>query len=286
MQKSRFELVALIATVAASALALLLPLPYAWVTSISGLALLIMLCSYEGDADRTAFQSLAFASACGMGVMLLLDVFYRWLAANGEVHMSDGRVETRWLPLTWAGATLAVWAIDRIRLGRGTAKQVAGPVQRSFIPQYAEPVPAGAPAYVAATAPAPPPPPAPVSFTPQPAPTVATPPVAVQPPPPPAPATVSIAPQPTPVAAAQVAAPPPAPPLPQADIYVTLVGEGLNLMRTVRAEHLGRDFYRILEEMPPGETWEFTTGQVVRVKKRNLSTGKGLVAVEEAPRAS
>ena len=57
-------------------------------------------------------------------------------------------------------------------------------------------------------------------------------------------------------------------------------------MRTVRAEHVGRDFYKIVEEMPQGETWEFLPGQVVRVTKRKLSTGKGLVAVEEAPRAS
>ena len=27
-------------------------------------------------------------------------------------------------------------------------------------------------------------------------------------------------------------------------IYVTLVGEGLNVLRAVRAEHLGRDFYK------------------------------------------
>ena len=78
----------------------------------------------------------------------------------------------------------------------------------------------------------------------------------------------------------------PLPPGKETDIYVALVGEGLNLMRTVRAEHLGRDFYKIIEPMPEGETWEFATGQVVRCKKRNLSTGKGLVAVEEAPRAS
>lgn len=57
-------------------------------------------------------------------------------------------------------------------------------------------------------------------------------------------------------------------------------------MRTVKAEHVGRDFYKIVEAMPEGETWEFGPGQVVRCKKRNLSTGKGLVAVEEAPRAS
>ena len=78
----------------------------------------------------------------------------------------------------------------------------------------------------------------------------------------------------------------PLPPGKETDIYVALVGEGLNLMRTVKAEHVGRDFYKIVEPMPEGEHWEYGPGQVVRCKKRNLSTGKGLVAVEEAPRAS
>jgi hypothetical protein len=267
MQKSQAELLALIAAVIASALALMLPVQYAWVTSICGFALLLMLFSYVGDADRSVVQSLAFASACGLGAMLLLDIYYRWLAGKGEIHMAGGRIETDWLPLTWLGGTLASWAIDRIRLGLGrSSAKLPGPVQRGFIPQYAEPIaqPAAAsPQTIAVqtatqeTRAAPPPPAAP--RTPEPMP------VLVQTPPKP---------------------PPPPPPVPQVEIYVALVGEGLNLMRTVRAEHVGRDFYKIVEEMPEDETWEFTPGQVVRVTKRKLSTGKGLVAVEEAPRAS
>jgi hypothetical protein len=69
-------------------------------------------------------------------------------------------------------------------------------------------------------------------------------------------------------------------------IYVTLLGEGLNVLRSVKAEHLGRDYYRIIDSMPEGETWEYQPGQVVRCKKKNLSSGKALVAIEEAPRAS
>ena len=64
-----------------------------------------------------------------------------------------------------------------------------------------------------------------------------------------------------------------------------LVGEGLNVLRAVRAEHIGRDFYRIAEAMPDGETWQFGPGQIVRCRKKNLSSGKAMVAVEEAPRA-
>jgi hypothetical protein len=72
----------------------------------------------------------------------------------------------------------------------------------------------------------------------------------------------------------------------EVEIYVSLLGEGLNLMRTVRAEPLGHDYYRILEEMPEGETWQFGPGQVVKCKKKSLSTGKAMVAVEEAPRSA
>ncbi len=282
MQKSQIELLALIGAVAASALALMLPVPYAWVTSISGFALLFTLFSYQGEGERSPFQSLAFSSACGLAVMLLSDIFYRRLGGNGEIHMAGDRIETVWLPVTWLGATLAIWAIDRVRLGRAGVATRPDAVQRSFIPQYAEPVQAQPTTFSAPVVPA-------AASQPVPA-EVPTPPVAATTAPQgsaPAPAPLSpTAPAPTPVLVKPPVAAPSAPPLPQTEIYVSLIGEGLNLMRTVRAEHLGRDFYKIIEEMPEGETWEYRPGQVVRCKKKNLSTGKGLVAFEEAPRAS
>jgi hypothetical protein len=71
----------------------------------------------------------------------------------------------------------------------------------------------------------------------------------------------------------------------EVSIYVNMMGEGMSVLRAVRAQHLGRDFYIIVEEMPTDETWEYATGRVVRCRKKNLSNGKGLVAYEEAPRA-
>lgn len=240
--------------VMAGVLALLLPAPYTWITSIAGFTLLLLLFSYDHEEYRSLIQSLAFSAVCGFALAVASVIFYRTLAANGEIHMSGDSIQDKWLPLTWLGGTLAVWAIDRVRMmGRGNAAvRGTGAVQRGFIPPDVEPV----------ATPAPNPEPVVVRTT--------------------APA----APAQTPVAVIQPPAPPPPPPAPQMDIYVTLVGEGLNLMRTVKAEHVGRDFYKIVEPMPEGETWEFTPGQVVRCKKRNLSTGKALVAVEEAPRAS
>jgi hypothetical protein len=94
---------------------------------------------------------------------------------------------------------------------------------------------------------------------------------------PPAPATASAPVAPTPDVTA-------IPPGREAVIYLNLVGEGLNVLRTVRAENLGRDYYRIADIMPEGEQWEFTPGMVVHCRKKNLSNGKHMVAYEEAPR--
>ena len=283
MQKSQLELLALMGAVLASALALMLPAQYAWVVSISGFVLLLALFSYDGDAHRSAFQSVAFSGACGLAVMLLSVVYYQWLAGKGEVHMAGGRIETEWLPLTWLCATAGICAIDRVRmLGyKDAGKRQEGAVQRGFIPRYAEPVAESKPV--------------PEVTRPEPAPTPIV--VEARSVVPTEPATSPALVSTTPSAPAPLAPPPPAPappapvrvaipPVKEIDIYVALVGEGLNLMRTVKAEHVGRDFYKIVEAMPEGETWELGPGQVVRCKKRNLSTGKGLVAVEEAPRAS
>lgn len=167
------------------------------------------------------------------------------------------------------------------------------PMTASSTPVFVPPVVARAPA----PAPAAPTPAAPASSpvgpilsTARPIPTAPAPsPVDEVPVPPPATVSVHL---PTPVSA-----PPPAPVSPppaaieapagkQTEIFVTLVGEGLNVLRRVRAEHMGRDYYRIVDEMPAGETWQFEPGQIVRCKKTKLSSGKGLVAFEEAPRAS
>jgi hypothetical protein len=282
MQKSQIELLALIGAVIATPFALTLPAPYAWVTSISGLVLLVALFSYDQEGQRSAFQSVAFSGACGLGVMLLSVVYYHWLADKGEVHMADGRIETLWLPLTWLCSTIAICAIDRIRMlaYKDARKRSEDQVQRGFVPKYATSETQSKPAaeFVA-----------PSAQTARGAQSVLAASAPVAPAAPAAPVQQSI---PVPPQTQVVTAPPPAPvpiPLPhgkETEIYVALVGEGLNLMRTVKAEHVGRDFYKIVEEMPEGETWEFTPGQVVRCKKRNLSTGKGWVAVEEAPRAS
>jgi hypothetical protein len=65
------------------------------------------------------------------------------------------------------------------------------------------------------------------------------------------------------------------------EIYVDMMSGGFACLRSVMAENLGKDVYRIVEEMPENETWKYGPGTVVRVKKQKLSTGKAWVAYEE-----
>ncbi len=236
-----------------------------------------------------------------------------------------GRIGSEWMPAIWLFVTVVFCLIDRARMGARLpqvaipstpfAPRVIAPAPAPPAPSPAPPVSAPAPPApelprpLAREAPPAPPPPAvgprpaftqptfsqsapePVA-TPAPSPVPQAPPMAAPQPayaPPPQPAYAAPPPQPV------YAPPPPTPPPPpqvapaapgkEAMIYVTLVGEGLNVLRAVRAENLGRDYYRIVEEMPEGETWQYGPGQVVRCKKRNLSSGKAMVAFEEAQRA-
>jgi hypothetical protein len=276
METSRIDSVALLAAVVALALVFAAAHgEFNYLTSIAGLSLLLILFAYDRQGYRSGWQSLAFATVSGLALALAgafafviylhppRDVMNKWL---GFTPASD--VLDKWLALTWLAGTFVFCVMDRVRMS------------------------SRAPASLGLTAGSVMPPPVTVSATP-----VFTPPAAPRPPAPAAPAApvpTVLAPEPV---AEEVSAPPPAPVSPppaaveappgkQTEIFVNLVGEGLNVLRRVRAEHMGRDFYRIVDEMPAGETWQFQPGQIVRCKKTKLSSGKGLVAFEEAPRAS
>jgi hypothetical protein len=216
---------------------------------------------------------LAFAFVAGLALLVAILYPLRLLLA--------GFAATNELPtLVWLVGTAAFWFVDRARMDARHAASFAGYSQ----PPVTQAVPS---IYPVSSHPAP---------TPQPAPPPAPVPVPVQ-------RTFTPAPEPqpyieplTPAAPipefepVQTAVPPARPPIPrgqgkEVSIYINLLGEGMNVLRAVRAEHLGRDYYIITEEMPEGENWEYAPGQVVRCRKKNLSSGKGLVAYEEAPRA-
>ena len=270
METSRIDSVALLAAIVALALAFAAAHgEFSYLTSIAGLSLLLVLFAYDRQGYRSGWQSLAFAAVAGMSLALAgAFVFVSYLHPARDVL-------DKWLALAWLAGTFVFCVMDRVRmssrapasLGLTAGSVMPPPVAISTRPVFAPSAPASTPAST------PPPAPAPA---------------------PPSPTTPALAPEPvveevSAPSAAPVSAPSAAieaPPGKQTEIFVNLVGEGLNVLRRVRAEHMGRDFYRIVDEMPSGETWQFQPGQIVRCKKNKLSSGKGLVAFEEAPRAS
>lgn len=242
----------------------------AWLSGIGGLILLFVLFSYDQEGVRSGFQSLAFSGVCGFALMLIVAAFFQ----SGVLgNIARDRVFGEYLPIAWLCATFVFIVIDRARMGPRFQESL-GPRSLGIRPaaRYEPP----ALAYE---------PPPPAAQEPEP---VYARPESAAPQPQPEPQPVPVAPEsPEPVAAAS--APERAVPVQhrkETSIYVNLVGEGVSMLRTVRAEHMGKDFYLITEPMPEGESWQFTTGQIVRCKKKNLSHGKALVAMEEAPRAS
>ena len=315
MVKNQIDNATLILAVLAGGLALLLlPTALVWMGSIGALILLLVLFAFDQEGYRSPAQSLAFGGACGFNAAIALAAIYNYLADNGEIHLANGRWQSFYVPLTAVLATGMFWAIDLMRMSgrKGAPIQVPRALgETSVLPgisgTVATPASYQAPAY---TPPPPQPPPIRQSFSASASAPISAPvePVRIEP----APVPPSMPERmPEPVAAPRelstatslFTVPPPAAPEepaplhpgPQsivsqsgkeAEIYVSLLGEGLNLMRSVRAEPLGRDYYRIIEAMPEGETWQFGPGQVVKCKKKNLSTGKAMVAMEEAPRAT
>jgi len=228
---------------------------YSWLASIAGLMLLLVLLSYDEEGHRSLWQSLAYGAVCGFcACVALASLFWRLTTGNGAAETD--RVARYWLPLACAAATFIFWAIDRARMA-GRAPASAPTSLRNYTPTQPQsaPMPVVRPAAMATSS---------IMFTPEPV-------VSAAPESPPEPVS-------TPV-------PIPAKPGKETAIYVNLTGEAMNVLRSVRAEHLGRDFYKIIEEMPDNEKWEYGPGQVVRARKKNLSSGKALVAYEEAPRA-
>jgi hypothetical protein len=247
METSRIDPVALLAAILAVILAATSAHgEFGYLSSIAGLTLLLVLFAYDQRGYRSGWQSLAFAAVSGLCVVP---------ASSVGLALYLAHVNETVLAIVWAVATVVFSTIDRVRMGSRAPNSLllsgagdAAPI--GFVSQKA-PITA---------------PPEPSPFVPEPAPAAFVPPAAPEPPPPPAAV--------------------PVPPGKETEIFVSLIGEGLNVLRRVRAEHLGRDFYRIIDEMPEGENWQFQPGQVVRCRKTKLSSGKSLVAFEEAPRAT
>jgi hypothetical protein len=267
METSRIDSVALLTAVVAIALAFAVAHgEFGYLTSIGGLTLLLVLFAYDRHGYRSGWQSLAFAAIAGLCVALASGFGFALFLKPAQAPAPD--FYDKWLALAWLVATFVFTTIDRVRMST-RAPSSLGLTAGSVMTAGEVPMPAASfttafvpakPAFQAAPAPEPvvqEPPPVPVAADPRP-----------NLPPEPPPSAVKV------------------PPGKETEIFVNLVGEGLNVLRRVRAEHLGRDFYRIIDTVPENENWQFQPGQVVRCRKTKLSSGKSLVAFEEAPRMS
>jgi hypothetical protein len=262
---------------------------YGYETSIVGLTLLFVLFGYDEESDRPMLQSLAFAAVAGLCAMAAI-IFPITL-------MMQPKSPEQWAASIWLAGTLLFFAVDRMRassressamsLASAQGVRAATYTPPAYVPPapvYTPPAPAYVPPAPAYTPPAPVyTPPAP-TYVPQPEPVAVTQevyqaaPEPVYAPPPPVH-------QPTHPVQQPVVAIAPIPQGREATIFLNLMGEGLNVLRSVKAEHLGRDYYRIAEPKPDNERWEYEPNSVVRCRKKALSNGKQLVAFEEAPRA-
>ncbi len=295
MEKSRLDAATLLLALAVGGALVFLAAPanFGYLTTIAGFILLIVLFAYDQEGARSVLQSLAFGAVTGFALMLAAAILYEYSLAHAANVTGPGAqqdyLQTR-LALTWVFGTVLFWAIDRARMSSRVAsneRPLVSATRRTFLPDYqnapvSSPTTSAVPQQTVSSTPAPPV----YSATQVSVQPIARPRPASEEPTEPIPVIPEPAPQPPPVSPPTVSAPQPIPVTGKVTmIYVNLVGEGLNVLRSVSAEHLGRDFYRIVDNMPEGETWAFQPGQVVRCRKQKLSSGKAMVAYEEAPRA-
>lgn len=274
MRNTQLSAAGLIAGVVLAAVTLMVgPVHAAWIPAIASAVVLLAIFVYDRAPARTFPQSLAYAAACGF-LLLSFAIFPVYQFVPGMAAAASAVVTQPWLPAIWLAGSLVFLAIDRFRLG---SKPVVLEMNAPRVQTPAVQPPVIQPAPVAKPAPTPEPPVSVVAAVAAAAAPAVPVPEPIQPVSlPPAPVEVL---KPVEVKAMPVKGTP-------ATIYLNLVGTGIACLRAVKAEHLGRDFYKITEEIPRGEAWEFQTGQIVRCRKKTLSSGKAMVAYEEAPRAS
>lgn len=265
MPKSDLNAFTLAAAVAAVSVARLVA-DSGWTTIIAGVLLTLVLLAFSTGGDRSFFQSAAYGGVVG---------YCLTVAILGGIQFSHSQIDPEWQ----FGLVVVLGAIFML-----LDRMVAGSSASGAL-LTGQPLPVPVPAAPPRPYTPPPPPPLTAPVAPQP---VVRQPLEFTPPPPsfeqPVPAPPPVIPTPPPPPPPNAVALPPNVGKP-ATIYVNATETGITFLRPVQAEHLGRDFYRIVENPNPGEQWDFTTGQIVRCQKRNLTSGKALVAFEEAPRA-
>jgi len=228
--------------------------------SLAGLTILTALVAYDERGVRNGLQSLVFALVCGLALLCTVSYPLRALLGDSGLAVLPVLLAKEFSAAIWIASAAIFWFVDRARMNARQSLSLRPQAMPPMMPPFEPPPIRETRAFAPVARPE-------IQFEPQ------------------------AVPEPEPVYAPAAPAAMPAAPTPvssggkEVSIYVNMMGEGMSVLRAVRAEHLGRDFYIIVDEMPADETWEYVTGQVVRCRKKNLSNGKGLVAYEEAPRA-
>jgi hypothetical protein len=65
-------------------------------------------------------------------------------------------------------------------------------------------------------------------------------------------------------------------------VYVGLLDEGVEVWRPVASTRLADGMYRLTDDAPDDECWEFPPGSIVVAEERNLDGGPTLVALRLA----
>jgi len=66
------------------------------------------------------------------------------------------------------------------------------------------------------------------------------------------------------------------------EVYVALIGEGTIVWRSVEAEPISGELFRLLGSIPDGETWQFQPGDLVSCERRTFANEtESLVAVRK-----
>jgi hypothetical protein len=257
MNEFRITPLVLIVTVIVSGFALVTYLgSFNWLTTICGVILLLILFSYDRGEARSGFQSVAFGAVSALPLVLAVGILLQRFGGsmNRQIEVA----------IVWLCATIILSAIDRGRMSARTTQQPLYPVSPPTpvtlavnTATVAEAVPE--PFYEASQRASEPASSQPTQER------ETTRPAASEP--------LAVEPEPQPIV--------PANPDAVTTIHVNMIGQGISILRPVRAEHLTRDIYRIVEPVPEGERWKYETGQAVRCRKQKLSSGKALVAFEE-----
>ena len=128
MSKSQIESSGLFLAVLGALVVLSLSLTdsYAWLGSICGLSLVLILLGYDRDGYRTVFESLAFSAVFSLALTIAISTPLRmFVGSMSEPADFAGRVSSQWMPLIWVFVTAIFCPIDRARMSSRVVVPVA-----------------------------------------------------------------------------------------------------------------------------------------------------------------